>query len=105
MSELFEATRDPDPRVRRAAVRELCPCAIKRNRDDVWARLLELTRDEDASVRSLVLHDLTDGSPRERAPAIRAALEVMRNDPDPRLRRRVRGVLAHERRTGRLNIE
>ena len=28
----------------------------------------------------------------------------MRNDPDPRLRRRVRGVLAQYRRTGRLNV-
>lgn len=98
-------TRDPDPRVRRRATRELCPCEIKVHRDDVWERILELTRDPDLGVRRSALHTLIDGSPRSRADNIVAAFEDLRNDPNPRLRRHVRKLLARYRSTGKINLD
>ncbi len=89
---------------RARALRELCPCELRQDHPEVWNRVLEMTGDPDAGVRSIVLHTLTDGSPRKRESSVISALESMRNDADPWLRRRVRGVLAHYRRTGRVNI-
>ena len=102
---LLRDTRDPDPRVRKHAARELCPCQIKVNLPEVWDRILELCADPDRGVRSMALHTLIDGSPRERADEIVAAFERMRDDPDPRLRRQVRKLLARQRRTGRINLD
>jgi hypothetical protein len=60
--------------------------------------------DEDAKVRPDVLHTLCDGSPRTREPDVVAALERLYNDPDPKLRRKVRRVLTQYRAGGRINI-
>src|SRR5262245_32346813 len=97
-------TDDPDPRVRCEAVQQLCPCHLKQDVPAAWDRLLAMVSDPDARVRGVVLHTLTDGSPRGRAPAVVAALERLHYDPDEKLRRRARRILAHYRRTGRLNI-
>ena len=104
LTTLLGRTRDEDPRVRRAALRELCPCDLKRNLEPAWDRVLEMVDDPDASVRSLVLHTLCDGSPEERLPEVVAALKRLARDPDRRLRRRARDVLAKHRRTGRVNV-
>ncbi len=97
-------TRSGDPKRRARALRELCPCELRHDHREVWDRVLEMTGDSDLAVRRGVLHTLIDGSPREREANVISALESMRDDADPRLRRRVRGVLAHYRRTGRVNI-
>jgi len=103
IEQLLALTQDPDPRTRRRAVRELCPCEIKSDVSSVWNRLLEMRADPDATVRSLVLHTLCDGSPTSREPEVVTAVESMQQDPDVRLRRRARGVIAAYRRTGRIN--
>ncbi len=95
---------DPDPVVRVQGINGLCPCRVKRNYAWVWDRLIPMANDEDRKVRSHIFHVLADGSPREREPEIVLAIESLRNDPDRKLRRRVRGVLAHYRRTGDINI-
>lgn len=100
---LLAASRDPDPEVRRRAVRELCPCQVKRNDPDVWERVFEMTRDPNVRVRRNALHGMIDGSPAGLAPRVVAALEAMRDDPEPKLRRNVRRILARYRRTGRIN--
>ena len=100
---LLERTRDPRPNVRRAALRELCPCEIRTNVDAVWNRVLEMIDDPDDRVRSVVLHTLCDGSPTERESEVVAAVETLQRDPDVRIRRRARGVIAAHRRTGRIN--
>jgi hypothetical protein len=100
---LLALTRHSDPRTRRRAVRELCPCAVRANLTPVWDRLLEMHTDADASVRSLVLHSLCDGSPASREGDVVAAVEAMQQDPDVRLRRRARGIIAAYRRTGKIN--
>ena len=104
LTTLIDRTRDEDPRIRRAALRELCPCDLKRNLDPAWDHVLEMVDDPDASVRSIVLHTLCDGSPGERLAEVVEALEKLAQYPDRRLRRRARDILAKHRRTGRVNF-
>ncbi len=96
-------TYDPDPRIRKRATRDLCPCELQRDDEAVWKRLLELTRDTDLGVRRNALHAMIDGSPRSRECDVVAALEGMRDDPERKLRRFVRKLVARYRATGRLN--
>ncbi len=103
LEDVLEASRDPDPEIRRKAVRSLCPCEVKRNDAEVWSRILEMTQDSDVRVRRNAMHGMIDGSPASLADRVVAALEAMRNDPEPRLRRHVRKILARHRRTGRVN--
>ena len=104
LGEWLDWTRDADPRVRSRAIGQACPCHVKANRPALWDRLIEMAGDADARVRGHVLHTLADGSPREREIEIVAAIESMRNDPDRRLRRRVRKLLASYRRSGNINV-
>jgi len=64
--------------------------------------LLELVEDADPLVRRDVIHALTDSTPAPRVPAVIQALKSRHNDPDERIRRRVRKTLAHYRRTGKV---
>ena len=100
---LIDETRHPDARVRRRALRDLCPCEVRANVGAVWDRVLEMREDPDERVRSLVLHTLCDGSPADRRDEVVAAVEALGRDPDERIRRRARGVIAAYRRTGRIN--
>jgi hypothetical protein len=97
-------THSADPRTRIRALHALCPCQLKADYPDVWDRVLEMVSDADPKVRAHVFHVLGDGSPRSREGEVAQALEALHNDPDPGLRRRARKLLAHYRRTGRLNI-
>jgi hypothetical protein len=80
------------------------PEPLEQDSPVVWDRLIEMAADPDRKVRGAVMHTLTDGSPRHREPQVVAALERLHDDPDEKLRRRARHVLAHYRRTGQLNI-
>jgi hypothetical protein len=51
-----------------------------------------------------VLHLLCDGSPRERNTEVVAAVERMQRDPDDKLRRQARKVMAQYRKTGNINV-
>ncbi len=97
-------TYDGDPRVRRAAVAHLCPCHVKRNHKPVWERMVAMAADTDPTVRNWVLHVLTDSSPCSRQAEIAQVLHVLRADPDLKLRRKARKILAQYRRTGNLNV-
>jgi hypothetical protein len=66
--------------------------------------MLAMAADPDVKVRRWVLHVLTDGSPRSREVDVIQILGKMREDPDLKVRRRARQILAHYRRTGALNI-
>ncbi|HEV8637300.1 MAG TPA: HEAT repeat domain-containing protein [Chloroflexota bacterium] len=101
---LLQQTYDDDPGVRWRALIHLCPCHVKRNHEQVWNRAVAMATDADPKVRDRVLHVLTDGSPRSREPEVVGVLERMHHDPDPKLRRKARRILAHYRRTGDWNI-
>jgi hypothetical protein len=104
IEELLDATHSADARARNEALRMLCPCHVKFNDRRVWDRALEMVEDDDVKVRGTVLHLLCDGSPRERKDEIVAAVERMQRDPDDKLRRRARKVMAEYRRTGNINV-
>ena len=101
---LLLATRSLDEKERAEALRGLCPCHVKRNEPRVWDRILGLVDDPSAKVRSHVFHLLADGSPREREGDVVAAMERFERDPDEKLRRRARKLMAQYRRGGRINV-
>lgn len=103
VQELLEPTYDRDPKVRKEALRELCPCEINANVPQVWDRILEMAHDSDSNVRRIVLHLVTDGSPNSRREEILEVMNGMRNDPNPRVQKQVRAILKRYQRAGRLN--
>jgi hypothetical protein len=104
IDEVIDLSHDSDPKQRAEAVRVMCPCQLKMDIPRVWDRLIEMARDESVLVRKNVFHVLADGSPRYREQQIVGVIEQMYNDPDPKLRRHVRKLLAHYRSGGRLNV-
>src|SRR5215471_21126033 len=68
-------TRDPEPRVRQAALMNLCPCHLRSDRPEVWERVFEMAGDADTGVRKQVFHTLSDGSPGRLEGRVVAALE------------------------------
>jgi HEAT repeat protein len=103
IDDLLELTRDEDAAARAKALQSLCPCHVKRNEGRVWDRVLSLVDDPSPKVRSHVFHLLADGSPRERESEVVAAIERLCADPDEKLRRRARKLMAQYRRGGRIN--
>jgi HEAT repeat protein len=102
LDELLELSRSEETRARQLACRNLCTCHVRADDERVWTRLLELIQDPDPLVRGDVLHAITDSTPAPRVPAVIQALESRHNDPDVRIRRRIRKTLAHYRRTGKV---
>ncbi len=94
-------THDPEPRVRQAALMNLCPCRLRADVPEVWERVFELANDPDPKVRGQVVHTLIDGSPKRLEERAIGTLEAMRHDPHAR--RGIGQLLARYRRTGRLN--
>jgi hypothetical protein len=101
---LLEQTTDSKPKLRAQAVQSLCPCHVKRNDSRVWDRVLKLVDDPALEVRRWVFHLLGDGSPREREAQVVAAFERFTRDPDKKLQRRARQVLAKYRQDGTINV-
>ena len=99
---LLDMTRVDDANERRVAVRNLCTCHVQADDDRVWERLLVMAHDPDPGVRRDVLHAITDSTPAARVASVVQTLESLHNDPDLRLRRRIRKTLAHYRRTGKI---
>ena len=98
----LEQTRDPDPKVRRAALLPLCPCHVRSDVTRIWDRIFEMQSDADPGVRSIVLHQLTDGSPKAREAEVLEAIEQLAQDPDLKIRRRARRALSEYRRSGKI---
>src|SRR5690348_14167354 len=98
IDELLVRTKSTDPAIRAKALQSLCPCHVKRNEPRVWDRILSLVDDPSQRVRSHVFHLLADGSPHEREADVVTAIERLQQDPDERLRRRARKLLAAYRR-------
>ena len=101
---LLKQTADSNSKVRARAVEALCPCHVKYNDPRVWNRVLDLVEDPALEVRRWVFHVLGDGSPRERESQMVAAMEQFTRDPDRKLQRRARQVLAEYRRRGTINV-
>ena len=50
MAELIELSRDPDPKARKVALANLCPCHVRADLPAVWDRALEMDADPDPLV-------------------------------------------------------
>jgi hypothetical protein len=101
----LELTHHEDPTVRRVAIRNLCPCHIQGEVDQVWDRLFEMAADPDEGVRHEVLHTMVDGSPRSRRLEVVEALERFAKDRGLKRSRRqfVNDALRRYHRTGQLD--
>jgi len=102
--ELLKASQSSNPTIRKKALKEFCPCHVKKDIDEVWDRILSMTTDPDGTVRDQVVHSLCDGSPKTREFEVISALESLWNDPDVRVKKRVRRVLTEYRRNGSWNV-
>jgi hypothetical protein len=101
-SQLIEACAEDDASTRQHALRNLCTCHVQADDDDVWATLVRMLDDPVVRVRAEALHAVTDSTPASRVGTVVTALEARRNEPDSKLRRRIRKTLAHYYRTGKL---
>ncbi len=104
VGELLALSGSRDPRVRRVAVKNLCPCHVRRQRDDVWQRLIEMAADPEPGVRIDVLHALTDGSPDSLADRVLAIVAEHCGDRDPKVSRYARYLRARQLRLGKVNV-
>lgn len=105
IEELLVETKSSNPKHRRAALLQLCPCRVRNNVPEIWDRIIAMSADDDPGVRSIVLHNVCDGSPRNRESEIVTLVESLANDPVHKIRRRARRALATYRRTGIINVE
>ncbi|ESO84907.1 hypothetical protein LOTGIDRAFT_235977 [Lottia gigantea] len=101
---IIDLTKHEHPQVRKRALREMCPCRVKKDHEDFWNRVFEMMDDEDKDVRQQVLHTLCDGSPAHLEYAIADALEKFNHDPDTKIRRMAHKCLTSYRKTGKWNI-
>lgn len=104
INEILFISRNPDPKIRLKAIQQLCPCEVKRDIDEFWARLFEMVDDENDEIRQQVLHNLCDGSPPHLEHQIYAALDKFNCDPNKEIRRTAHKVLSTYLRTGKWNI-
>jgi len=102
--ELLRLSEDPSPAQRLKALKQFCPCQVRKEVDQIWTRVLAMTNDPDDKVRYQVLHTLCDGSPSHMEDQIISALESMRNDENLKIRRQVRRALISYKKTGKWNI-
>lgn len=101
---IIELTKHENARVRRTALEEMCPCRVKKDLSDFWARVIEMADDEDVLVRKQVLHTLCDGSPAHLEFQVVEMLEIFNRDKDAQIRRTAHKVLGHYWKSGKWNI-
>ena len=104
VEEHIQMTYDEDPKKRKMALKQLCPCNVKEDFDRIWIRIIELTHDESGMVRDQALHNLGDGSPRHLEHAVMEAAERLYNDPDPNVKKKARRMCISYRTNGKWNI-
>ena len=100
----IKRTYDPDPKKRKQALKDLCPCHVRADIPELWERIFECLHDEDGIVRDQALHALGDGSPTHLEERIVEAVEKMYNDPNPDVKKKARRMLNSYRRTGKWNV-
>ncbi|XP_063719749.1 uncharacterized protein LOC134846493 [Symsagittifera roscoffensis] len=101
---VVDLTKHGDPRVRRSALKQMCPCRVKQDVGPFWDRVFQMVNDEDDDVRGQVLHTICDGSPTHLESEVSDALEVFNRDPNSKIRRQAHKALTAYRKTGKWNV-
>ena len=104
INEIIQLSRHEDKEVRFAAVKQFCPCKVRKDIEEFWDRVFEMINDEDPRIRGQILHTICDGSPEHIEIRVSDALEKFNQDPDKDIRRKAHKVLASYIRTGKWNI-
>lgn len=97
-------TENPNPKKRKQALKDLCPCHVRADIPELWERIFQLLSDEEGIVRDQALHALGDGSPSHLEEKIVIKLEELYNDPHPDVKKKARRMLNSYRRTGKWNV-
>jgi hypothetical protein len=97
-------SKHSDSQVRKASLKQMCPCRVRDDINMFWDRVLDMIDDRDATVRAQVLHILCDGSPKHLEHKIIECIELFNRDVDAGIRRKAHKVLSSYRRTGKWNI-
>ena len=50
ISEYLQRTHDPDPRKRKKALKDLCPCHVRADIPQLWDRIFEMLSDEEGKI-------------------------------------------------------
>lgn len=104
ISEYLKRTYDSDPRKRKKALKDLCPCHVRADIPELWDRIFQMLTDEEGIVRDQALHALGDGSPTHLEHRIVEAVESLYNDPHPDVKKKARRMLNAYRKTGKWNV-
>jgi len=104
ITEIIQLSKHEEKDVRFAAVKQFCPCKVRKDIDEFWNRVFEMVEDEDPRVRYQILHTICDGSPDHVESRVSDALEKFNQDEDKEIRRRAHKVLASYIRTGKWNV-
>ena len=102
--EVLTLTQHPDPKERRRALHDMCPCQTFAEVDMLWDRIIEMTEDEDPIVRDQALHNLGDGSPKCLEFRILEVLEKRYNDKDKNVRKKARKMYTSYQHNGKWNV-
>ncbi len=58
ISDYIKRTYDPNPRKRKQALKDLCPCHVRQDIPQVWERIFEMLSDEEGTVTSYAVWPL-----------------------------------------------
>ena len=101
---ILKRSRSTNPTERKAALRSMCPCKVKREIDPFWVRIVEMCKDTDDSVRYQVLHSLCDGSPLHLEELVAETVRSFWNDANEKIRRAARRAYNSWQRGDGINI-
>ena len=60
ITEHIKKTKSENPKERLDAVKQMCPCKVKKDIDLFWNRIFEMVTDPDDNVRYQILHTICD---------------------------------------------
>lgn len=101
---ILQRSRSTNATERKAALKSMCPCKVKREIDPFWVRIVEMCSDPDESVRYQVLHSLCDGSPARIEELVAETVRSFWNDPSEKIKRAARRAYNSWQRGDGINI-
>lgn len=101
---ILKQSHSSNPTERKAALKNMCPCRVKREIDPFWVRIVEMCSDPNDSVRYQVLHSLCDGSPANLEDLVAETVRGFWNDPCEKIRRGARRAYNSWQRGDGINI-